>query len=91
MLAPPERDAWFCMSWDWAMEAFHAALRKQGFDYKLRQERLAFCCYRAYFGYLTEYMSACFELGAAALPPEALREGYFENWIKSSMEFADQI
>jgi thiamine kinase-like enzyme len=36
MLAPPERDAWFCMHWSWAMNAFHDVLRQSGIEYALK-------------------------------------------------------
>lgn len=50
VLAPPERDAWFCLYWDWAMAAFNDALRQNGISYTLRPERLAYYCYHSFFG-----------------------------------------
>jgi hypothetical protein len=75
---------------DGERRALHG-IRRRGINYALRPERLAFCCYRAYFGYLTEYMNTYFELGASALTPEALKTGYFENWIRDIVEFADAL
>jgi len=51
-LAPPERDAWFCMHWNWATAAFNKALRENGIEYALRIERMAYYCYQYFFFYL---------------------------------------
>ena len=91
VIAPPERDAWFCMNLDWATQAFNNSLANHGISYTLRPERLAFFCYHMYFAYLTFYMNTYFELGAAGLSPGGLRDGYFENWIKSNLTFADAM
>jgi len=86
LLSPPERDAWFCMHWPWAMEAFHAALRHNGIDYQLRPERLAYYCYYMFFYYLNAFLNTHFELGSHA----GLKD-YLSGWIEDSFAFAERI
>jgi thiamine kinase-like enzyme len=91
MLAPPERDAWFCMHWSWAMNAFHDALRKSGIEYALQPNRLAYYCYHNFFYYLTESLTAFFDLPDRR---EALLESvfrFFGGWIKDNLAYADSI
>ena len=85
ILAPPERDAWFCMHWDWAMDAFHKAMRHNGIFYTLRPERLAYYCYHMFFFYLNEFLKTYFESG------EILISDYFTCWIEDNLKFADSI
>ena len=88
ILAPPERDAWFCQQWDWAMDAFNKALRQEGINYTLRPERLAYCCYDMFFRYLTWHMETYYEIGgnlAEDLPD------YFNGWIDETIKYADNI
>jgi len=89
-IAAPERDAWFGIHLDWAEQDFNNALARRGIDYSLRPQRLAYYCYRAFFEYLTLYMYTHFEL-PGCLKPENLREGYFENWIKRNISYADSM
>ena len=91
LFAPPERDAWFCMHWDWAMRAFHDALRQNGISYKLQPERLAYYCYHFFFFYLTVYLETFFELPQCR--EEIVRDcaEYFPGWITDSLRFADTI
>ncbi len=90
-LAPPERDAWFCLYWDWAAAAFHDALDKNGIDYTLRCERLAYYCYHSFFHYLNEYMETYFDRGD---PQEALSDSlsqFFNGWIEEEIRYADMM
>ena len=84
--APPERDAWFCMSWAWAMDAFHNALRQNGVNYILRQERLAYYCYHMFFFYLNAYLDRFTHTGIT----QGVEE-YMDCWIEESFQFADTI
>jgi len=86
MLAPPERDAWFCMQWDWARKAFHEALRQNGIDYTLRQERLAYYSYHMFFFYLNAYLDCFMETGAT----EGIEE-YLNGWIEEAFRYMDKI
>jgi hypothetical protein len=90
-LAPPERDAWFCMHWSWAINAFHEALRQSGIEYALKPDRLAYYCYHNFFYYLTEYLTAFCDLpdmrGALL---ESVSE-YFSGWIKDNLAYADKF
>ena len=86
ILAPPERDAWFCMSWDWAMDAFHDALRQNGIDYTLQKERLAYYCYHMFFYYLNAYIGRYTLTGVT----EGVDE-YISGWIEESFQYADKI
>ncbi|MDD2362505.1 MAG: aminoglycoside phosphotransferase family protein, partial [Oscillospiraceae bacterium] len=90
-LAPPERDAWFCIHWCWAMDAFNSELRKNGMDYTLRPERLAYYCYHSFFFYLTEYMSTYFEIGNRGGEMVQKLKKYFNCWIEDELHFADTI
>ena len=86
MLAPPERDAWFCMQWDWARKAFHETLRQNGIDYSLRPERLAYYCYHMFFFYLNAYLDRFTHTGIT----QGVEE-YMDCWIEESFQFADTI
>jgi Ser/Thr protein kinase RdoA (MazF antagonist) len=81
--APVERDAWFCMSWDWAMNAFHNSLRENGINYTLRPERLAYYCYEYFFFYLNAYLDANTQADTV--------EEYIDGWIEESFDYADMI
>ena len=90
-LAPPERDAWFCLHWDWAMEAFNAALRANGIGYAVRPERLAYYCYHSYFFYLTEYMRTYFDIGDPDGEIAAALSDYFDCWIENEIRYAEKL
>jgi len=81
ILAPMERDAWFCMSWNWAMNAFNDALRENGVKYTLRPERLAYYCYDFFFYYLNAYLNAHTQADVV--------EEYIDGWIEESFAYAD--
>jgi len=81
IFAPMERDAWFCMSWDWAMTAFNNSIRKNGIDYSLRPERLAYYCYDFFFFYLNAYLDAHTQAD--------IIEEYIDGWIEESFRYAD--
>ena len=83
IFAPMERDAWFCMSWDWAMIAFNDAIRKNGINYTLRPERLAYYCYDFFFYYLNAYLDA--------FTQAYIVEEYIDGWIEESFRYADNI
>jgi hypothetical protein len=86
ILTSPERDAWFCMHWDWAMKAFHEALRENGINYYLRTERLAYYCYHMFFFYLNAYIDRFMLNGDTPGIEE-----YMDGWIEDSFKFADNI
>ncbi|MDR2505791.1 MAG: aminoglycoside phosphotransferase family protein [Oscillospiraceae bacterium] len=91
VIAPPERDAWFCMHWAWAMDGFNEALRQNGIQYTLRPERLAYYCYHSFFYYLTKYIGTYLESGDGngALTSEIAE--YIQNcWIYDNIKFADE-
>jgi len=91
ILAPPERDAWFCMDREWAMAIFCDALRAQGISYTLKPERLAFYYYHSFLWYLVEWLVAFYDLPHLR---NALLEGiagYFDGWIMNSRAFVDAI
>jgi hypothetical protein len=90
-LAPPERDAWFCMHWSWAMDAFHEALRQNGIEYIIRSDRLAFYCYHNFFYYLTEYLTAYFDLPDRRIKLVQSVSDYFDGWIKDNLRYAEKI
>ncbi|NLG23746.1 MAG: phosphotransferase, partial [Clostridiales bacterium] len=89
MYAPPERDAWFCLHWDWAMAAFAEALAQNGLNYALRPERLAYYCYHWFFHYLTLYLATFFEAGSRGLAGEL--SGYLGGWIEDNLRYADSL
>jgi hypothetical protein len=89
MLAPPERDAWFCLHWNWAMDIFNDALRQNGIYYTLRPERLAYYCYHSFFFYLTEYLTTFFEIGNRGGDMVQKLCAYFECWIEDEIKYAD--
>ncbi|MCL2051718.1 MAG: aminoglycoside phosphotransferase family protein [Lachnospiraceae bacterium] len=86
ILAPPERDAWFGIGWDWAIEAFRDALRQQGIDYTLRKERMAYYSYNMYFYYLNAFMEKYILTGAT----QGFEE-FMDDWIEESFQYADRI
>jgi len=82
-LAPPERDAWFCVHWDWAVSGFREALKQNGVSYKLRDERFAYYCYWFFFFYLNAYLDARTEVGIV--------EEYIEGWMADNVKWADGL
>lgn len=86
MLAPPERDAWnmVCCG-EWAKDSFHKALRRHGFDYILRPERVAYYVYQSFFLYLTEHLDEFLQTG---IVPDL--EAYFSGWVEERIAFAEQ-
>ena len=88
-LASPERDAWFCMHWDWAVAAFNKALKNNGIDYALRTDRMAYYCYHYFFLYLTEFLNTHFDLGKHKVTVEISK--YFGCWIEDNIRYADKI
>ena len=82
-LAPPERDAWFCVHWDWAMAGFRDALKVNGINYKLRNERFAYYCYWFFFYYLNAFLDARSEVGTV--------EEYINGWMTDNVKWADEI
>ena len=83
MLAPPERDAWVMCSREWARDAFHKALSRNSFAYKLRAERLAYYCYRFFFFYLNSFIAADSEADVVT--------AFLDGWIEDSFRWADAI
>jgi hypothetical protein len=90
-LAPPERDAWFCMHWNWAMDAFHQTLRQNSIDYTLKPDRLAYYCYRNFFYYLTESLTAFCDLPDMRGTLLQSEFEYFGGWIIDNLAYADGI
>jgi len=82
-LAPPERDAWFCVHWNWAMTGFREALNQNGIEYKLRNERFAYYCYWFFFYYLNAYLDAQTEVGV-------IRD-YINGWMADNIKWADAV
>ena len=86
-LAPPERDAWFCVHLDWAMVAFRDALKQHNINYELRPERFAYYCYWFFFYYLNAFLDAHAEVGVGV---EAIEE-FINGWMSYNIEWADGI
>ena len=55
LLAPPERDAWVMGFREWARSLFCESLLRNGIEYSLRPERLAYYCY----AHLSFYVRFC--------------------------------
>ena len=90
MLAPPERDAWFCLHLPWAMDAFHDVLHCNGLGCSLRPERLAYYCYHYFFFYMNEVLETYFDIGDGnGSICDYLRE-YFGGWIEENLRFAEE-
>ena len=88
-IAPPERDAWFCLYWDWAMDAFNEALHARGVHYTLQPDRLAYYCYHSFFYYLAEFQATFSELHNAGMAETI--EAFFQGWIAEEIAFADKM
>ena len=87
VLAPPERDAWFCMDRAWAMETFAQALRG-GARLHPQPDRLATTIPQLY--------GTCRVLVPFYDLPHlrgALLRGlpYFDGWIMNSRAYVDAI
>jgi Phosphotransferase enzyme family. len=91
LLAPPERDAWFCLHWKWACDAFERSLCVNGIDYKLNTDRLAYYCYESFFIYLGEYLDAFLALPESRGNFEKILKGFFNGWIKEELDYADTV
>jgi len=83
VLAPPERDAYFGMGWDWMLPAWSDALRENGINYTLRPERLAYYCYDSFFFDLNADLDASTQADTV--------EEYIDGWIAESFKYADEI
>jgi len=90
-LAPPERDAWFALYWEWAMTAFNNSLGKHGINYILRAERLAYYCYYYFFFYLNGYMETYFDIGNGNKNMYTNFNEYFNCWIEEEIRYADEM
>ena len=90
-IAPPERDAWFALYWDWAMTAFNNSLQKHGINYTSRAERLAYYCYHYFFFYLNGYMETYFDIGNGTEDMRANLKDYFNCWIEEEIKYADKM
>jgi hypothetical protein len=82
IFAPPERDAWVMGFRDWASCIFHKALRKNGINYNLRRERLAYYSYYMFF-YWLYWLTKCSSADDI--------EGYFNDWGDDRIEYADKM
>jgi hypothetical protein len=93
IIAPPERDAWFCMHWQWAMDAFHNSLGKVGIDYRPSSDILAFYCYHFLFSYLGYYFDSYFDKGNVDDIVLADLSAYLKQdcWINSNLTFVDKL
>ena len=91
ILAPPERDAWFCRYWDWAMDTFNKEMQKNSINYTLHPERLAYYCYHMFFWYMTEHLETYFEIGNRGGDMHEKLIDYFSGWIEEELKFADTI
>ncbi|NLN70686.1 MAG: phosphotransferase [Chloroflexi bacterium] len=86
MYAPLERDAWVMCCYDWVLKAFSNALKQGNISYKLRPERLAFCCYHTFFQYLCELLDDFTLYGR-----QQEIKAYFGCWVMERMKYADSI
>ena len=86
MLAPPERDAWIMGFQDWAQRIFQEELQRNGIDYTLRQERLAYYGYYMFFFWITEHLEG-FSQNQTALELEE----YFNWFVEERSEYADNL
>jgi hypothetical protein len=89
--APPERDAWFCLHWDWAMDAFHKALQQNAIEYTMCPNRLAYYCYNSFFLYMTEELGTYFDIGNRSGDMYQKLTDYMSCWIEDELRFADTI
>ncbi len=62
LLAPIERDTWMYMQDYNQIVLLDKVLEEQGINYKIKNERLAFYCYRTFFYYLCEYINGFLHL-----------------------------
>jgi hypothetical protein len=90
VLAPPERDAWFCLHWDWAIDLFNDELRKNDINFTLRPERMAYYCYHSFFFYLTEFLTTYSEIGNQGGDMAQKLCAYFDCWIEDIIRYADE-
>jgi hypothetical protein len=92
-IAPPERNAWFFMNRQWAMDAFHDSLKKAGINYKLNSNILAYFCYHFWFLYLNNGLEAYFDKGNSdGKVLDELTEYLAPNcWINKIVAFADKV
>lgn len=86
MLAPPERDAWFCLS-DWSIDAFNSALKQEGIEYSLRSERLSYYACYSFFLYLTEFIERFLD-GRDMNSIITEINTYICDWLEAEMRYA---
>ncbi len=82
LLAPPERDAWVMGYCDWARELFEKTLHKNGIEYNLRLERLAYYSYYMFFFWLAWLVRSS--------DKEAV-ESLFKEFGEERIEYADKL
>lgn len=82
LLAPPERDAWVMGFREWARNLFCESLLRNGIEYSLRPERLAYYCYDMFFFWLT-WLIRCSKVNEI--------EDFFRNYGDERIEYADEL
>ena len=82
LLAPPERDAWVMGFREWARSLFCESLLRNGIEYSLRPERLAYYCYDMFFFWLT-WLIRCSKVNEI--------EDFFRNYGDERIEYADEL
>lgn len=85
--APLERDAWVMGCYPWARELFNDTLRKNGIEYTLSLERLAYYYYYMYFFYLCEMLESYRVDGNS----KKVIEFFHESWLDERLAFAGTI
>ena len=71
------------------MDIFNNELHKNGINYTLRPERLAYYCYHSFFFYLTEFVTTYFDIGNRGGNMAQKICAYFVCWIEDEIQYAD--
>lgn len=86
MLAPPERDAWFCLAPD-VIDNFNQSMHKNGINYSIKKERLLYYNYYSFFYYLTEFFEEYNEKNNIELLIQNTN-AFFKKWQESLIQNA---
>lgn len=93
MLAPIERDAWFFMHDRSLLKRINGVLHKNGVNYTLNIDRLAYYAYFSFFYYFHECFACLFEIEDMSTQIKLAKElpELFDCWISKPLLAADEL
>lgn len=86
LLAPPERDAWLCLS-KWSVDTFNSIIKKNDINYELKTDRLSYYGCYSFFLYLKEYIDKYLY---ESDPDKTIKEidAFINDWLTKECQYA---